>query len=349
MGASPCSRARAAAGAALAEAPPEQVLPVDVGLRGAGPVCAASPGRSPSRAGVRVRRRAQLYLNLVCAMPDGAGVLAVGTQPQTEWSQGPSPCAPSPTPARRNPGLLPRSGGLRRRSGPGPPQEPAGVPGECRGHPLQLPPWAFPGWDGAGPLSPCRAPLAASQGPGSTGGGCCRRLLPVTMAFRCCTSGLRLGGLRPPGCHSFLPANCLALSLPAPPRSHPLLPFASNGQLCDGPSTVHPPPPPPPSGCQAGLGDARQGPAVPVHGGRSAQPGPRPEFSSRSVLHIECPISAQHGCPPGEGPDEEEDQAGQGSPCCPGEDGGGCWQRDRGWAAAGHRPQPGNATPEASG
>lgn len=151
--------------------------------------------------------------------------------------------------------------------------------------------------------APSGGPTQALQG--LPGAWLCRRgiLLPACSwspwHFGVHTSRLRLGGLRPPGCHSFLPANCLALS-PAPPQPRPqcnaLLHFASNGQLCVDKAQ-------PPQRLPGCFWETHTGPAV--GSGHSVARGAvdrGPEFFRHALFfRPSAQTSAQHSCSPAAG------------------------------------------------
>lgn len=259
-------------------------------------------------AGVRVRT--------VPVEPGVRDAHRTGSRAQTELSRArqyarspPQLPAPALDTALSSP--LPRVVGLRRALGLGSLQETAEVSGDCGGSH-----WAFPGHAlGGQALQPCRASRAPSQGPGSAGRDSVAHLL-VAMTFPCSHVRAETEGY-PPGCHSFLPANCLALSPPAPPQPSPLLHFASNANCA---WTKHSPL----SGCQLVLEThTRAGRQwLSLVGSRHSvaqAPWTRPGFLRPFVLQIKCPNKCQHSCSRQEGPDVMgEARRGRS-----------CWRRER--------------------
>lgn len=162
-----------------------------------------------------------------------------------------------------------------------------------RGHhtgPSLATPW------GAGTLAlqglPGPLPGAWLRGPGILSPACACSWSPWRFGLH--TSRLRLRAVASRG-HSFLPANCLALSPPAPPQPAPSLHFASNGQLCVDKAQ----PPQLLPGC---FWARTPGPAVAVHVGSRHSVARAPWAAARTpqmhfVLQVKCPHRCQHGCP----------------------------------------------------
>lgn len=190
----------------------------------------------------------------------------MGTEPQTELNKGPGSVRAAPPllacachgdagprlPAASQWWVRVRVRVGDGRSGPGQPPGACGGQWGMQGSPAQAATLGLP-WP-----RPRGGPTQALQG--LPGAWLCRRgiLLPACSwspwHFGVHTSRLRLGGLRPPRCHSFLPANCLALSPASPSLAPSVMPYFILLPMANCAWTKHSPL----SGCQAVFGKRTQ-------------------------------------------------------------------------------------------